>query len=248
MKRILLEAPVFTLEAALLAEDLGVDRLELCADIGEGGTTPGAGMLAFVKSRTTLPVFAMVRPRGGDFCYSREEIFVMEKEIDILRSHGADGFVFGVLKPDGTVHGEACQQLIEKAGGLPCTFHRAFDASADLEASLEKIVACGFQRILTSGGKQTVKQGLQTIKKLLRQAGERIIIISGGGTSPDVLGDLNAGGYLREIHASCKTVRASHSTYFNPDLNLSGDPAGAGRVLTMDRDLVKAFRDAIDRL
>src|SRR5690606_1063251 len=107
---------------------------------------------------------------------------------------------------------------------------------------------CGFQRILTSGGKQTVKQGLQTIKKLLRQAGERIIIMPGGGTSPDDLRDLNAGGNLKEIHASCKTVRASHSTYFNPHLNLSRDPAGAGRILTMDRDLVKACRDAIDRL
>src|SRR5690606_14075819 len=133
------------------------------------------------------------------------EIEVMGKEIGILKSCGADGFVFGVLKSDGSVDMEACLSLRGKAEGLPCTFHRAFDVSANLEDSLEKIIACGFQRILTSGGKQTVGEGLGRVKKLLEQAGKRIIIIPGGGTAPEHVRELYATGFLQEVHASCKT-------------------------------------------
>ena len=152
MERIILEAPVFTLEAAMLAADFGIDRLELCADFGEGGTTPGAGMLAYLKSKVQIPIFVMIRPRGGDFIYSSDELEVMRKEISILKALGADGFVFGILKSDGKVDTEANHSLIKMADGLPCTFHRAFDASSNLDESLEKVIDCGFLRILTSGG------------------------------------------------------------------------------------------------
>src|SRR5690606_2952844 len=153
MSKILLESPVYTLEAALLAAEYGVDRLELCADFGEGGVTPSAGMLSYLKSKIQIPIFVMIRPRGGDFFYSGEELEVMEKEIEILKSFGADGFVFGVLDAKGSVNKKACSILIRAAGGKPCTFHRAFDASSDMEKALEAVIACGFDRILTSGGK-----------------------------------------------------------------------------------------------
>src|SRR5690554_4789955 len=107
MKKILLEAPVYTLEAALLAAKYGVDRLELCADFGEGGTTPSAGMLTYLKSRLKVPVFVMIRPRGGDFVYSKEELEVMKADISLFKSLGADGFVFGVLQKDGRVDSTA---------------------------------------------------------------------------------------------------------------------------------------------
>src|SRR5690606_28383819 len=147
MKKVLLEAPVYTLEAALLAAQSGVARLELCADFAEGGTTPAAGLLSFIKSRVNIPVFVMIRPRGVDFVYLPEELEVMKADIQILKSYGADGFVFGVLEPDGRVNQEACRSLLSVAGGLPCTFHRAFDASADLDQSLEAVIQCGFDRI-----------------------------------------------------------------------------------------------------
>ncbi|MEX2592227.1 MAG: copper homeostasis protein CutC [Anditalea sp.] len=248
MEKLLLEAPVYTLEAALLAPDFGIDRLELCADYGEGGTTPGAGMLAYVKSKIQVPVFAMVRPRGGDFVYSKEELEVMKKEISILKSCGADGFVFGVLQADGKVHRDACSSLVKMSDGLPCSFHRAFDASANLEQSLETIIECGFKRILTSGGRNTVTEGLEMIKNLLLKAEGRIIIMPGGGTAPEHLKELHATGFLREIHASCKTLRLSNSTYFNPYLKLSGGGDTADKVLTVDKTLVETFHKEIDKL
>jgi copper homeostasis protein len=248
MERILLEAPVYTVEAALLAQDFGVDRLELCADFGEGGTTPGAGMLTFLKSRLNIPVFVMIRPRGGDFVYTLDELEVMKHEIRLLKSCGADGFVFGVLEADGKINQKACSFLLEGVGKLPCTFHRAFDASSNFEESLYKIMECGFKRILTSGGKDSVGDGLETIKNLLKIAGENIIIIPGGGTSPVHLRQLYTTGFLKEVHSSCKTYRNSESTFFNPDLKLAKGGETKNKVLSVDRAMVEAFRKEIDKL
>jgi copper homeostasis protein len=249
MCKILLETPVYTLEAALLANEYGVDRIELCADIGEGGTTPGAGMLSYLKKRIDIPVFVMVRPRGGDFVYTPEEIEVMKHEIRLLKSCGADGFVFGVLDKNGRVNQSACNALLEEAGSLPCTFHRAFDASNGLKESLYKIIECGFSRILTSGGKNSVNQGLEMIKKLLIKAGDKIIIMPGGGTSPLHLRELHSTGYLKEVHASCKTYRESESTFVNPELELSSVIGGGkNKVMTIERAQVGIFRKEIDSL
>lgn len=248
MERILLEAPVYTVEAALLAQDFGVDRLELCADFGEGGSTPGAGMLTYLKSRLQIPVFVMIRPRGGDFVYSQDELEVMKHEIRLLKSCGADGFVFGVLEADGKINQKACSFLLEGVGKLPCTFHRAFDASSDLEESLYKIIECGFSRILTSGGKNTVTDGLEMVKKLLKIAGENIIVLPGGGTAPGHLRELNSTAFLKEVHSSCKTYRNSESTFVNPDLNLSVGAETKNKVLTVDRALVDAFKSEMEKL
>jgi copper homeostasis protein len=241
MDKIILEAPVFTLEAAILAADFGIDRLELCADFGEGGTTPGAGMLAYLKSRVEIPIFVMIRPRGGDFVYSSDELEVMKKEITILKGLGADGFVFGILEPNGKVNIDANLSLIKMADGSPCTFHRAFDASSNLEESLEKIIDCGFRRILTSGGRKR-------IQLLLEKAGDRIIIMPGGGTTPEHLKPLASSGHLREVHSSCKAFRDSQSSYFNPDLQLSEGGAASEKVLTVDRFLVEAFQKELTLL
>ena len=243
MRTILLEAPVYTLEAALLAAEYGVDRLELCADFGEGGTTPSAGMLSYIKSAVDIPVFVMIRPRGGDFVYSSEELEVMKKDIATFSSLGADGFVFGVLDAEGHVDRTACAQLLEAAEGFSCTFHRAIDASADLVRSLEDIIACGFDRILTSGGMATVSDGLENIKKMMLAAEERIIVIPGGGTLPVHLAELSSTGYLKEVHSSCKTYRPSKSVFFNPNLKLSEGNETVNKVLTVDKAIVEAFKN-----
>lgn len=246
MSKILLESPVYTLEAALLAAEYGVDRLELCADFGEGGVTPSAGMLSYLKSTIQIPVFVMIRPRGGDFFYSEEELEVMYREIEILKSFGADGFVFGILQADGTVNTDACSALIRAAGGIPCTFHRAFDASSDMESALAAVIDCGFDRILTSGGKNTVTEGLEVIKKMMLTAGNRIIIMPGGGTEPSHLAQLHSTGYLKEVHSSCKSYRNSRSTHINP--LLQEGVGNADQVLTVDKALVEGFQEEIDKL
>lgn len=248
MSKTKLEAPVYTLEAALLAAEYGVDRLELCADFGEGGTTPSAGMLGHIKSKVDIPVFVMIRPRGADFFYSNGELQVMKRDMALLDSLGADGFVFGVLDQNGMVDKRACMALMEVAGDKPCTFHRAIDASADLKKSLEDIIDCGFDRILTSGGMANVSAGLPIVAELMQIAGNRIIVMPGGGTSPAHLPELAATGYLKEVHSSCKALRPSRSTYFNPNLKLSEVGDTPDKVLTVDKTMVEAFKSEMDKL
>jgi copper homeostasis protein len=246
MKNILLEAPVFTVEAALKAAEFGIDRLELCSDFGEGGETPSAGMLAFLKEKLNIPIFVMIRPRGGDFVYSTEELDVMKKDIAILKNLGSDGFVFGVLDQNGHVDKEACKYLINMAEGLPCTFHRAFDIVADKKKALDTISDIGFQRILSSGGENDVTQGLENILELLELAGDDIIIMPGGGSRPEHVSQLNRNGQLREIHASCKGYRPTQSSYFHPSVSLSFDPLAFKQVLTVDQKMVNLFRKEIE--
>lgn len=239
--KILLETPVFTLEAALKADKLGVSRIELCSSFDEGGETPGAGMLAYIKEKTNIPVFVMIRPRGGDFIYSPEEIEVMLNEINILGSQGADGFVFGILKNDGTVHEKACKNLVQTAGNKPCTFHRAFDVCSSQEEALEQIIDCGFSRILTSGAKKSVGEGMDQIKKIMNRAGERIIIMPGGGMKPELVQPLAKTGYLREVHASCKSFKKSgNSTSYQE--KRGRNQIFRDRLVTISERMVEEFK------
>jgi copper homeostasis protein len=245
MSKILLEAPVFNLQGALEAAQLGVDRLELCANYPEGGETPSGGMLRFLKSEVDIPIFVMIRPRGGDFVFSPNELIVMKQDIQLLGELGADGFVFGVLDRDGMVDQAACQLLLRAAGGKPCTFHRAFDASADLVDSLEKIVDLGFDRILTSGGRNSLTEGLSVIQDLLDRAKDRIIIMPGGGTKAEHVSFLKESGYLREVHASCKMAKPSPNRYINPGLSFTGTPLDFAHHFGIDPDLIKEFKSVL---
>ncbi len=239
---LLLEAPVFTIEAGLKAAEYGVDRLELCADFHEGGTTPSVGALNYLKSRVDIPIFVMIRPRGGDFVYTKDELAVMAGDIHFLRKQGADGFVFGNLSAEGEVDMEACRRLLDLADGLPCTFHRAIDASNNIEKSLEKVIACGFNRVLTSGGRQDVRTGLNIIQKLLTVFSDRIVIMPGGGMTPELIAPLQTTGYLKEIHASCKTWRKSESLYWNEHLSLNQSGDKISKVLTISKEEVGRFK------
>jgi copper homeostasis protein len=241
----ILEAPVFTVEAALKAAAYGVHRLELCSDFGEGGETPSVGTLSFLKEKIGIPIFVMIRPRGGDFVYTTEELDVMRRDIRILKSFGADGFVFGVLDQDGRVDLKACRLLLDQAEGLPCTFHRAFDICRNKEEAIETLISLGFKRILTSGGENTVSAGLSNILKYLDQAAGRIIIMPGGGLKVEYIGPLKVSGQLNEIHASCKSYRPSASIYTHPQVSLSNDPQAFNRVLTIDEAVVKEFLNEI---
>ncbi len=242
---ILLETPVFTVEAALKVAEYGADRLELCSSFYEGGETPGAGLFSYLKDKIGTPIFVMIRPRGGDFVYTSNEVAVMKREIIHFSDLGADGFVFGILKADGSVNMEACTSLIQAAEGKPCTFHRAFDVCSNQETALEDIMECGFSRILTSGGKNTVTEGLQQIIRLLEIAKNRIIIMPGGGMKPGHIAPLRETGYLKEIHASCKKIRLSEQNYLNPNLTLTAGTDEEPGVLTVDETLFEKFRKAM---
>jgi len=245
MSKICLESPVFNFEAALQAASFGVDRLELCANFPEGGETPSAGMLKILKSEIDLPIFVMIRPRGGDFSYSQKELMVMKRDIEILGELGADGFVFGVLDFHGKVNVDACESLMRSAGGMPCTFHRAFDASADLFEALDAIISCKFQRILTSGGKNSVSEGMPILLELLEKAKDRISIMPGGGTKPEHVEKLNTSGYLKEIHASCKSVTRSKNQFMPESLSFSSNPIDFSNRMEIDQQLVNQFLEVL---
>jgi|UniRef100_UPI0040482CED copper homeostasis protein len=238
----LLEAPVFNLQASLEAAQLGIDRLELCANFPEGGETPSAGMLRFLKREIDIPIFVMIRPRGGNFVYSPKELLVMKQDIQLLGDLGADGFVFGALDAQGSVNESACESLLRAAESKPCTFHRAFDASADLTGSLEKIIQLGFHRVLTSGGENSIEEGLPQVMALLEQAKERIIILPGGGLKVTHVSRLKESGYLKEVHASCKLAKPTDNQFVKSDLNFVGTPLDFSMNFGIDPQLVNEFK------
>lgn len=245
LKRILLEIPVFNAESAFGAANFGADRLELCSAWTDGGLTPGPGLFSWLKSKIDIPVFVMIRPRGGDFVCSEAEIEVMNEEIRIFSTLQADGFVFGILNADGTVNKQACSKLVRSAGEKPCTFHRAFDVSSSLKRSLEDIIDCGFKRILTSGGKNSVEEGLPVIKYLLAEAKDEIIIMPGGGMSPEFIQPLRETGYLEEVHASCKKIGKKKDFSQNREVKFSTKGLSSVEYLSVDRLKVQRFREAL---
>lgn len=176
-----LEIACFNAESALIAQQGGADRIELCDNIKEGGTTPDLQITKQTLEKVTIPLYVMIRPRGGNFVYSEEEFQQMKKEIQQFKTLGVDGFVFGILNHDRTVNTKQNSELVAMAKPLPCTFHRAFDAVTDVSLSLEDVIQCGFSTILTSGAMPNVVEGITVLKQLVEKANNRITIMPGGG-------------------------------------------------------------------
>jgi copper homeostasis protein len=177
----LVEAAVETLESALAAERAGADRIELCDNLGEGGTTPDGELVAAIVARIRLTVFVLIRPRAGDFIYSENEFDVMIRDIELTRTMGIAGIVTGALDAKGRVDVKRTRSLVKAAGGLPVTFHRAIDSATDLAVALDDAMEAGVSRVLTSGGAPTAREGMEVIAALVLQARERVSIIAGGG-------------------------------------------------------------------
>ena len=195
------EAAIETLEAALAAERAGVDRIELCANLGVGGITPSSQLIASVVAQVHRPVHVMIRPRGGDFVYSGDEIAAMIEDIDRVRLLGIAGIVTGALRADGTVDDESMRRLVAPAAGLPMTFHKAFDVATNLTAALEQVIELGASRILTSGGAPTALEGAGAIAARVLQAGDRISIAAGGKIRENNVREVIARTRVREVHA-----------------------------------------------
>jgi copper homeostasis protein len=197
---IIVEACVDSVESALAAERAGAARLELCDNLNDGGTTPSAGMIAACKAQVAIPVFVIIRPRGGDFVASRFELDVMLRDIAVARSLGADGIVIGLLTPDGDIDIEQTARLREEAGGLPVTFHRAFDGVRDRRAALDALIALGIDRVLTSGGARRAIDGVEEIAALVAQAGDWTGVMAGGGIRQSNAEEILQRTGVRELH------------------------------------------------
>lgn len=222
MAQPLFEVCVDSIESAIAAERGGAARIELCSDLLEGGLTPTHGTLQVTRERLRIPFMAMVRPRGGDFCYSDVEFAVMREDVAAAKSLGADGIVLGLLLPDGTIDVERTRELIALARPLPVTFHRAFDMTRDPYDALETLVRLGVDRVLTSGQEPSVVEGLALIGELVKRAGDRIIVMPGGGISARNVARVIAEAGVRELHFASLEPREGRMQYRNPRVFMGG--------------------------
>jgi copper homeostasis protein len=198
---ITIEAAVESVESVVSAEGDGAGRIELCANLSVGGTTPNADVISAVLEKTQLPVFVMIRPRGGGFVYSPKEIVAMTRDIDRARTTDVGGIVTGVLTPDGGVDVDRTRSLVDSAAGLPVTFHRAFDRARNLPDALEQLIEIGVSRVLTSGGAPTALEGALVLSALVAQARNRIIVLAGGGVREHNARELVARTGVVEVHS-----------------------------------------------
>ncbi len=216
------------------AREAGAERVELCADLLEGGTTPSLGTILVARKLADIKLHVMIRPRGGDFLYDEDEIATMEADIASAKSAGADGVVFGVLMRDGRVDGELTERLIARARPASVTFHRAFDMTPEPLIALETLIELGVDRILTSGQEPTAYEGAERIAELVKAAVDRVIVMPGGGITPRNIGRIAAITGASEIHFAARVPTPSAMRFRRPDMYMGGElrPAEYDRLDT----------------
>ena len=208
-----LEICVDSIASALAASKGGASRLEVCDNLIDGGTTPSIGLIKTLLKKTNLPIHAMVRPRGGDFLYSSDELDVMRGDIKALVKASAHGIVLGVLTADGKIDEAILKEFVEKAAPLEVTFHRAIDVSANPIDAIKACVRCGCHRVLTSGGAPTAPDGIATLRQMVDAAGGQLIIAAGGGVSESNCASLAAESRVDELHGSLRVTKRSGMVY-----------------------------------
>ena len=197
-----LEIACFNLESALLAQSAGADRIELCENYAEGGLTPAEEMIRQIRNDVSVPVHAIIRPRGGSFYYSEIEKYEMKNSILLCKQHNMHGIVMGCLLPDNTVDIKACKEFIELARPMKITFHRAIDLCYDIKTQIQKLIDLGIERVLTSGGKETAYAGKDLLSDLQSKFGDRISILPGGGIRSSNLEELATITKCDEYHSA----------------------------------------------
>lgn len=230
-----LEVIAFDLASCLVAQMYGADRIELCANPHEGGTTPSYGMIELARVSTSIQLFPIIRPRGGDFLYSEPEFRSMVADVQQCGALGCDGVVLGMLTKDGGVDVDRCAELVEHAGSMQVTFHRAFDRVRDPLTALEDVIGLGCSRILTSGLRPDVDQGRAMLRTLVNAAADRVTIMPGSGVRSANVVQLARFTGARAFHSSARKVLPSAMAYTNPamveDLNsVSIDPDEVARL------------------
>lgn len=242
----LLEVCIDSIAGAIAAEQGGAQRVELCANLLEGGTTPSPGTLATTLDRIDLDVFVLVRPRGGDFLYSDLECEVMSRDIEAVKAAGASGVVIGVLDAEGRIDIERSRALIAVARPMQVTFHRAFDMTRDPFEALEALVDLGVERVLTSGQKDSAGDSIELLADLIRRASDRIIVMPGGGVDEDNIRAVVEGTGAREVHFAARVRTPSRMTFKNPDCGMgSGEPLDEFEHWETDLERVRRFAAAV---
>lgn len=215
----ILETIAFNIESCILAQTSGANRIELCDNPGEGGTTPSYGFIKAAREVLKIDLFPIIRPRGGNFFYSNDEFEIMKNDIQVCKDLGCDGVVFGLLKTDATVDKERCKELVKLAYPMSATFHRAFDRVTNSEKALEDVIECGFERILTSGFYPTAMEGKENLQKLIQQADKRIIIMPGSGVRSSNIKEIAESTGAVEFHSSARKLVSNSMEVFNTNMN-----------------------------
>jgi len=237
-----LEICCYTVESAELAEEGGADRIELCDNYPEGGTTPSHGAVRLALERLKIPVNVMVRPRGGDFLYTDEEYEIMRRDLQHIRELGANGIVTGFLKADGEIDLDRTREMVGLAHPMEVTFHRAFDMCRDPHTALEELKDTGVSRVLTSGGRPTVTEGSDLLAELVEAAGDDIIVMPGCGVNPETLGPLAEKTGAREYHSAAQAFRKSGMQHRNPNVSMGGiEGVDEYGIVTVNPELVRAM-------
>jgi copper homeostasis protein len=241
MSKILLEIAAFSIEAAINALNAGADRIEFCENPMEGGTTPSYGSLLLLSKMTKQPVFPIIRPRGGDFLYTDREFQVMQNDLMACQQLGFKGAVIGLLNADGNIDTKRTSALIQAAGNMEISFHRAFDRCKDPFLALEQLIDMGCKRILTSGQVPNVNNAIPMIQQLIEKAKDRMIILPGSGVRADNIATIVKATGAKEMHSSARKSMPSKMAFNQPTMQENM------QYFDVDEAEIKSMLSAINR-
>lgn len=247
MKRYLLEVCVDSAESAVNAVRGGADRLELCADLVIGGTTPGQALFEKVRELTDTPIHVLIRPRYGDFLYTDHEFEVMSRSVMLCREWGADGIVTGCLAPDASLDRNRMEILRGLAGTMQMTLHRAFDMCRDPYEALALSKNLGINTILTSGQKNSCLEGSRLIAGLVKESGSSLEIMAGGGVDAEIIPHMVSATAAPCYHMSGKTILESNMAYRREDVSMGLPGIGEYQVFRTDQKKVRSVRNLLDK-
>lgn len=240
-KKAILEICAFHIDSCIIAEQAGAARVELCDNPIEGGTTPGYGTIRQTREKISILLYPIMRPRSGNYFYSTEEFAILKDDIDMCKQLGCDGISVGVQTIDSEIDTERLKRIVEWAGPMGVTCNRVFDCAPDPFKALEDIISCGCERILTSGQKTAAPDAAPLLAKLVRQAGDRIIIMPGAGVKSTNIAKLKAECGAAEFHSSARVIAPNPVTYINKEVN------DYGNVYLADKKEVKAMVEALQQ-
>ena len=248
MENYILEACVDSVESALAAAQGGATRLELCSNLIIGGTTPSPWLFKEIRKHTDIRIHALIRPRFGDFCYTDPEFAIIKQAVADFRELGAEGVVFGILKPDGTLNMEQMKELMDAAGDMSVTLHRAFDVCADPYRALDQAVELGIDTILTSGQKNVCIEGAELLRELVEKSGDRITIQVGSGVSAEVIRQMYPLTHARAYHMSGKVTLDSAMEYRREGVNMGLPTISEFEVWRTDPEKIREAIKVLEEL
>lgn len=245
----MLEVCIDSLESGINAQRGGADRVELCDNLYEGGTTPSMGMIKVMREKLSIKLMVIIRPRGGDFLYSEEEFDVMKADILNVKEAGGDGVVIGLLLSDGEIDIDRTKELVELARPMSVTFHRAFDVTPDPMKALDEIISTGADRLLTAGQQNMVPDGVELVKELVSYADGRIIIMPGAGIDADNIEEIAGKTGVTECHITGRSIKESGMKYRKDGIYFGGLPAIPEYTrLVADVKKVQKMKDILNSL